>query len=115
MTHDLFGNFKYKDRDESWAGSATLPRFATVGMLPEPPEMTEEETAKLLDEMNAAMEGMRQMMGERFGPGALDALAEIDKAAEDELPKGADQPEEPDPEEQARAARQAEKRAKHRR
>ena len=40
MTHDLFGKLKYKDRDESWAGSAQLPLFAAIGMLPDPPPMT---------------------------------------------------------------------------
>ena len=46
MTHDLFGKLRYKDGDESWAGSAQLPRFAAVEMLPDPPEMTEEDGGK---------------------------------------------------------------------
>jgi hypothetical protein len=111
MTHDLFGKLKYKDRDESWAGSAMLPRFATVGMLPEPPELTEEESEKLIEEMNATLESMREAMRERFGERAAEALAAVDQAADEELEKAAEEP--PDPEEQAREARLVEKRAKH--
>src|ERR1700760_2201645 len=110
MTHDLFGKLKYKDRDESWAGSAMLPRFAAVGLLPEQPEMTEEEAAKLVEDMNAAMESMRQELSERFGPGALDAFAELERAAEAEQ---TNKNPEPDPEEQEHETRLAEKRAKH--
>jgi hypothetical protein len=112
MTHNLFGKLKYKDSDESWAGSAMLPRFATVGRLPDQPAMTEEEAAKLVEEMNAALESMRQAMGERFGQGALDALAAVDRAADEELQKADENPEPLDPKEQAREARLAEKRAK---
>jgi hypothetical protein len=81
MTHDLFGKLRYKDRDESWAGSAQLPRFAAIGMLPDPPELTEEETQKLAVEMNAAMESIRQQMAERFGDRALQAFDEAEQAA----------------------------------
>jgi hypothetical protein len=109
MTHDLFGKLTYKDRDESWAGSAQLPHFAAVGMLPDPPEMTEEEVKKLADDMNAAMEEMRKQMIERFGEGAAQALDEIDRAADEETRQQGENPQEPDAEEEAR---QAEKRAK---
>jgi hypothetical protein len=112
VTHDLFGKLTYKDRDESWAGSAQLPHFAAVGMLPEPPEMTEEEVKKMTADMNAAMEEMKKMMVERFGEGAAEALAEIDREADEEARKQAANPPEPDPEDEAREARREEKRAK---
>ena len=51
MTHDLFGKLKYKDADESWAGSALLPRFAATGLRPEPPEMTEEEARQAIEDI----------------------------------------------------------------
>jgi hypothetical protein len=111
MTHDLFGKLAYKDRDESWAGSAQLPHFAAVGMLPDPPELTEEDVKKLAADMNSALEDMRKMMVERFGEGAAEALAEVDRAADGEARKRAENPE-PDPEEEAREARQEERRAK---
>src|SRR5262245_30762197 len=113
MTHNLFGKLKYKDRDESWAGAAMLPRFASVGKLPEQPELTEEESEKLIADMNAALESMRQAMLERFGERAAQALAEVDRAADEELQKADENPEPPDPKEQEREARIAEKRARH--
>jgi hypothetical protein len=109
MTHDLFGKLTYKARDESWAGSAQLPHFAAVGM---PPEMTEEDVKKLTADMSAAMEEMRKQMIERFGEGAAEALAEIDREADEEARRRAENPPEPDSEQEARAARQGEKRAK---
>jgi hypothetical protein len=112
MTHDLFGKLTYKDRDESWAGSAPLPHFAAVGMPPEAPEMTEEEVRDLTANMNAAMEEMRKQMVERFGERAAEALDAIDRAADEEARKHSEGPREPDPEEGAREARRAERRAK---
>jgi hypothetical protein len=113
MTHELFGKLKYKDADESWAGSAQLPRFAATGLRPEPPEMTEEEARKAIEDMNAALGGMREMMRERFGDQIDKAFAEIDRAAEKELRKAAEEPEEPDPKEEERERRRAERRKKH--
>lgn len=112
MTHDLFGKLTYKNRDESWACSATLPHFAAVGMLPDPPEMTEEEVKKLADGMSAALEEMRKQMIARFGQGAAEALAEIDRAADEEASRQAEEQQEPDPEEEARDAREEERRAR---
>lgn len=59
MTHDLFGKLKYKDGNESWSGSARLTRFAAIGQLPDPPEMTEEEAERVATEMKAAMDGSK--------------------------------------------------------
>ena len=112
MTHNLFGKLRYKDRDESWACSAQLPRFAAVGMLPDPPELTPEEAERLAAEMNAAMEQMRQMMRERFGDRAEAAFAAVDRAADEEQQKAAEDPESPDPAAEERHRRRAERRAK---
>jgi hypothetical protein len=113
MTHDLFGKLKYKDGDESWAGSAQLPRFAATGLRPEPPEMTEEEAQKAIADMNAALEGMREMMHERFGDRAAAAFAEIDREADEQLRKAEEEPNEPDPKEEAHEQKRAERRKKH--
>lgn len=108
MTHDLFGKLRYKDRDESWAGSAQLPRFAAIGMLPDPPEMTEEEASRLAAEMNAAMEGIRQQMVERFGDRILQAFDAAEQADENPEPL-----EGPGPKEEERQRRRAEKKQKN--
>lgn len=113
MTHDLFGKLKYKDRDESWAGSARLPRFAATGLRPEPPEMTEEEAQRAIADMNEALEGVRELMRERFGDRAAEAFAEIDRAAEKELQRVSAGPGAPDPQAEERERRRAERRKKH--
>ncbi len=109
MTHDLFGKLKFKDGDESWAGSAQLPLFAAIGMLPDPPEMTEEEAERVAAEMKTAMENMRQLMRERFGDRAEAAFAAVDEEAE----KTAENPEPPDPEDEERERKRAERREKN--
>ena len=109
MTHDLFGKLKYKDGDESWAGSVRLPLFAAVGMLPDPPELTEEDAERMAAEIQAAMENMRQLMRERFGDRAEDAFAAGDEEAE----RGAENAEPPDPEDEERERRRAERRQKN--
>ena len=109
MTHDLFGKLKYKDGDESWAGSVRLPLFAAVGMLPDPPELTEADAERMAAEMQAAMENMRQLMRERFGDRAEDAFAAVDEEAE----RVAENPEPPDPEDEERERRRAERRQKN--
>lgn len=118
MTHNLFGKLKYKDGDESWAGSAQLPLFAAIGMLPEPTPMTEEEAAaeseRMAAELNAAMENMRQMMRERFGEQAVAAFEAVDRAADEQAQREAENPEPPDPKEEERERRREEKRTKHR-
>lgn len=113
MTHNLFGKLKYKDGDESWAGSAQLPRFAATGLRPEPPEMTEEDAQKAIEDMNAALEGMREMMRERFGDRAAAAFDAVDQAADEQLQKAAEEPEEPDPKDAEREQKRAERRKKH--
>src|SRR5437763_1503617 len=113
MIHDLFGKLKYKERDESWAGSAQLPRFAATGLRPEPPEMTEEEAQQALADMNAALEGMREQMRERFGDQIDKAFEQIDREAEEQLRKAAGGPDEPDPKEAEREQKRAARRAKH--
>ena len=109
MTHDLFGKLKYKDGDESWAGSVRLPLFAAVGMLPDPPELTEADAERMAAEMHAAMENMRQLMRERFGDRAEDAFAAGDEEAE----RVAENPEPPDPKDEERERRRAERRQKN--
>jgi hypothetical protein len=112
MTHELFGKMRFKDRDESWAGSALLPRFAAVGMRPEAPEMTEEEARQMTAEMNAALDNMREMMRERFGDQIDAAFAEIDRETEAELRRLEEEPEEPDPKEEERERKAAARREK---
>lgn len=113
MTHDLFGKLRYKDRDESWAGSARLPLFAAIGLRPEPPPMTEEDVQRSIAEMNAAMDGIRETMRERFGDQIDKAFAEIDRTADEELRKVEEGPDEPGPRDEAREQKRAERRAKH--
>lgn len=117
MTHDPFGKLKYKDRDESWAGWARLPLFAAIGLRPEPtdaePEMTEEDAQKAIAEMNTALDGMRELMRQRFGDQIDKAFADIDRATEEQLRKAEEEPAEPDPREQERERKRAERRAKH--
>ncbi|QJW96938.1 DUF6985 domain-containing protein [Frigoriglobus tundricola] len=112
MTHDLFGKLKYKDGHESWSGSARLPRFAAVGQLPDPPEMTEEEAERVATEMKAAVENMRQLLRERFGEEAEAAFAAVDRSI-DEQEHATDDPELPDPEVEEHERRRAERRQKN--
>ena len=112
MTHDLFGKLKYKDGQESWSGSAQLPRFAAVGQLPDPPEMTEEEAERVATEMKAAMENMRQLLRERFGEEAEAAFEAVDRSV-DEQEEGADDPDLQDPGDEERERRRAERRQKN--
>lgn len=113
MTHDLFGKLRYKDGDEAWAGSARLPLFAAIGLRPEPPPMTAEDVQRSIADMNAALDGMRATMRERFGDQIDEAFAEIDRAAEAELRKAGEEPDEPDPRDEEREHKRAERRAKH--
>jgi hypothetical protein len=113
MTHDVFGKLRYKEHDESWAGSARLPLFATVGLRPEAPPPTEEDVRRSIADMNAALEGMRDTMRARFGDQIDKAFAEIDQAAEEELRKAEEGPDEPDPRAEEREQKRAERRAKH--
>ncbi len=113
MIHDLFGKLRYKGADESWAGSARLPLFAALGLRPEPPAMTEEDARQAIEQMNAALDGMRDQMRARFGDEIDKAFAAIDRATEEELQKAAEEPEEPDPKEEERERRRAERRQKH--
>lgn len=113
MTHDLFGKLRYKDADESWAGSAALSRFAATGLRPEPPEMTEEETQKAVADMTAEVEAIRERMAERFGDRIRQAFTEIDRAADEQVRKAAEEPDEPDPTEEERERKRAERRKKH--
>ncbi|MBP3959194.1 hypothetical protein J8F10_28450 [Gemmata sp. G18] len=111
MTHDVFGKLRFRDADESWAGSAALPRFATVGAMPEPAPMTEEEAVRMAADMNAALEDIKAQMRERFGDQVDKAFAEIDREAEEaELEAGEDADPKDEEREQRRAARR-EKRA----
>ncbi len=113
MTHELFGKLRFKEADESWAGSAPLARFAAVGARPEPAPLTEEDAERMTAEMAAAMEAMKAQLRERFGDQIDKAFAEVDRAA-DAVESAADKPERPDPKdaerEQKRLARR-EKRA----
>jgi hypothetical protein len=113
VTHDTFGKLKYRDRDESWAGYAPLPRFAAAGIRPEPPPMTEEDMAKLSDDLKAAVENMKNLMRERFGEQAAAALEEVDRAAEQAQREAEEEPQDPDPREEEREQRRAERRQKH--
>jgi hypothetical protein len=108
VTHDLFGRMKFKERDESWAAIARLPRFAARGARPDAAPQTEEEAARAAAELNTAMEQMRAVMRERFGERAAAAFDAADAAAD-----AAEQnPEPPDPRDEERERRRAEKRAK---
>jgi len=111
VTHDLFGKLKYKDGHESWSGSAQLPRFAAVGMLPDPPEMTEEEAERVATEMKAAMENMRQLLRERFGEEAEAAFEAVDRSIDEQAHSAGD--ELSDPEDEERERRRAERRQKN--
>ena len=108
MTHELFGKLKFKEADESWAGSAVLARFAAVGLMPEPAPLTEADAERMTAEMSDALEAMKAQLRERFGDKIDQAFAEVDRAADDV------DAEEPDPRdaerEQKRIARR-EKRA----
>lgn len=110
MTHELFGKLRFKEADESWAGSAALPQFAAVGMLAPPAPLTEEEAARMAAEMNAALEAMKAQMRERFGDRADQAFAEADRAAEEGEAGWVD---EPDPKEAERERRRAARREKN--
>jgi hypothetical protein len=113
VTHDTFGKLKYKDSDESWAGYAPLPRFAAVGIRPDPQPLTDEDAEKLVADMNAALENMKNLMRERFGDKAADALEEMDRAAEQAQREAEQEPEDPDPREEEREQRRALRRQKH--
>lgn len=108
MTHDLFGRMKFKERDESWAAVARLPRFAARGARPDAPPQTAEDVARTTAELSAAMEQMRAVMRERFGDRAAAAFDEADAAAD----AAAQSPEPPDPRAEERERRRAERRAK---
>lgn len=112
MTHDLFGKLKYKERDESWAGSAILPRFAAVGNPPEAPEMTEEEAEQAVLDMNSALENMKEMMRERFGDGVAEAFEALERETEEEIRETEESPGTLDPKEEEREARRAASREK---
>ena len=102
MTHDLFGKLRFKEADESWAGSAPLARFAAVGIMPDPEPLTEADAARLTAEMTAAMEAMTAQLRERFGDAVDEALAEAEDAP----------PVEPDPRDDERERKRAERREK---
>jgi hypothetical protein len=106
MTHDTFGKLKYKDADECWVGQAPLARFAAHGARAEPPPPTEEEAARMIADMNQALDGMRGMMREQFGPAADDVFAAIDAETDQatEAEAGA-----PDPHAEARARKRQER------
>jgi hypothetical protein len=109
MTHDLFGKLKYKGKDECWVGWVPLADFAAHGArAPEPP-MTEEQTHQVIADMNQAMENMRGLMRERFGPAVDDAFAEIDRQTEEELARIEQEGDRPDPAEEARGRRRQER------
>lgn len=110
MTHELFGKLRFKEADESWAGSAALPRFAAVGMLPDPAPLTEAEAVQMAADMNAALEAMKQQMRERFGDKVDAALAEVDRAAQE---AESAEPAEADPKEEEREKRRAARREKN--
>ncbi|AMV29815.1 hypothetical protein VT84_35810 [Gemmata sp. SH-PL17] len=110
MTHDVFGKLRFRDADESWAGSAALARFATIGVMPEPAPLTEEEAVRMAADMNAALENIKAQMRERFGDQADKAFAEIDREAEEEAE--AEATEEPDPRDAEREKRRAVRREK---
>ncbi len=107
MTHELFGKLRFKEADESWAGSAALPQFATVGMMPEPAPLTEEDAARMAADMNAALENIKAQMRERFGDRMDKAFAEVDRTAAEE------EAEEVDPKDADREQRRAARRAKN--
>lgn len=110
MTHELFGKLRFKEADESWAGSAGLPRFAAVGQMPDPVPLTEEEAARMATDMSAALEAMKEQMREQFGAQVDRAFAQIDRAAEE---ADAEEAAEPDPKEEDRARRRAARREKN--
>jgi hypothetical protein len=108
MTHDLFGKLKYRERDEQWMGYAPLPLFAAVGArAPEMP-LTEEDADRMLGDMNAAMENMRNLMREKFGDQMDAAFDQWEKEA-DELQAKAEEEPEPSPEERERDRKRAER------
>ncbi|QEG32023.1 hypothetical protein GobsT_68720 [Gemmata obscuriglobus] len=109
MTHEVFGKLRFKEADESWAGSAGLPRFAAVGQMPEPAPLTEEEAVRMAADMSAALEAMKEQMRAQFGERVDQALAELDRAAEAPEPA----PAESDPKDQEREQRRAARREKN--
>lgn len=107
MTHDLFGKLKYKDGDEQWVGRARLPLFAAVGARPPEGPLSADDAKKMLADMNATMEGMRDLLRQQFGDKVDAAFEQWDKeaaeAAEDPFaPATGEEEEELDPREQER-------------
>ncbi|MCI0704571.1 MAG: hypothetical protein L0241_26240, partial [Planctomycetia bacterium] len=67
MPPDIFSKLKYKQSNESWVGYAALPLFAARGFRPEPPPITEEETEKLVTDLNATLNNMKEVLRQKFG------------------------------------------------
>lgn len=114
MTHDLFGKLKYRDRDQQWWGYACLPALASVGLrTPEGP-FTDEEAETMIADMALAIEDMKKLIREQMGDRADAALEQIDRAtAEAERTAGDDLESPPDPAEEERARKRAERDRKH--
>ena len=114
MAHELFGKLRFKEADESWAGSAALPRFAAVGMMPEPAPVTEEEGARMAADMNAALENIKAQMRERYGDRIEKAFEEVDRAAnEAEREAREEEADAPDPKDAEREQKRAARREKN--
>lgn len=114
MTHEPFGTLKYKDSAGSWVGQAPLERFAARGQR-RVEEVTDEQAAQMIADMNKALEAMRGQIREQVGEAADAAFRQLEQQIEAE----ADTPDEPDPaaedrarKRQARAAKRGEKLAR---
>ncbi len=114
MTHDLFGKLKYKERDEQWIGYVPLPKFAAIGVRPLEGPPTEEEAETMIADMNLAMENMKNLIREKFGDKAEAAFEQLERETAELEQKAEVQPNEPpDPWEEERDRKRAERAAKH--
>jgi hypothetical protein len=107
MTHKLFGKLKYRERDEQWVGYAPLPCFASVGTRAQTP-ITEEDANRLLGDMNALLDNMRNELRDKYGSQVDAAFAKWDAEAAEAIPDDAFE-DEPSPKQQEREQKRAER------
>jgi hypothetical protein len=104
-----FWKMKYKERSGRWAGYAPLPAFAAHGTLAPEEPLTEENSAATIEDLNKALDNMKELMRQKFGDQIDAAFAAME--AEQEAAFDIDAQGE-DPKEIERERRRTEKQAR---
>ncbi|HEY8503922.1 MAG TPA: hypothetical protein VIL46_05030 [Gemmataceae bacterium] len=83
MEHALFGTLTYNPDEQAWNAYRPLAHFARFGVRPASAEepMGEEEQRELLDEMQGALDQLKDRIREKYGP----EVDELFKAMDEEI------------------------------